>query len=47
MRTVTEADISAVLPAIRAPTLLLYRKDLPASLVAGNLAARGTADRAQ
>jgi class 3 adenylate cyclase len=28
MRTATEADITEVLPTIRAPTLLLYRRDL-------------------
>ena len=33
MHTVTEADIGAVLPTIRAPTLLLYRKDVPGGLV--------------
>jgi len=30
MRTAAEADITAVLPTIRAPTLLLYRRDLKA-----------------
>jgi class 3 adenylate cyclase len=47
MRTVTEADIGAVLPTIRAPTLLLYRKDVPGGLVADYPAGRGSAERAQ
>ena len=43
MRTVVEADISDILPIIRVPTLVLYRKDLaaPATLLPGRGADEG------